>query len=319
MNLDPELAALVPAIPPVDASDPQQVRDRAAYFAANAKPIPPEVAEQVSYEDGSIGRGDGEEALRIRIYRPRLSETDTAGMVFYFGGGWMSGKLENIHWRCVSIVQNVGCVVVAPEYRLAPENPFPAAPDDCYSAFIWTVENAGDLGIDLQRLGVGGASAGGGLAAAVTLMCRDRDSHRPAFQWLLYPGLDDRMETVSNKTFVDAPIWGSRESVSAWTHYLGEGRWGPEVADVSSYASPGREPDLSGLPPAYIITSDIDPTRDEGLDYGFRLLQAGVSVDLHNWSNTFHAFDVVGQNTEVGRRALDEGYFWLRRATATPA
>src|SRR5262245_9980911 len=145
MNLDPELAALVPGIPPVDASDPQQVRDRSAYFAANAKPIPPEVLELVEFEDRDIPRSSGDDSLRIRIYRPRNIEEETAGMVFFFGGGWISGKIENIHWRCVSIVQNVGCAVVAPEYRLAPENPFPAAPDDCYTTYMWTVEHAKDL------------------------------------------------------------------------------------------------------------------------------------------------------------------------------
>jgi acetyl esterase len=200
-------------------------------------------------------------------------------------------------------------VVVAVDYRLAPEYPFPAAITDCYAVYLWAIAEADELGIDVSRIAVAGSSAGGALAAAMALMSRDRGVRVPAFQLLLYPVIDDRMITPSMIHFVDIQGWNRRNSEYMWTHYLGE-RIGK---DVSPYAAPARARDLRGLPPAYVMTADYDALRDEGINYAQSLLQAGVTVELHHYPETFHAFDTTAES-EVSRRARREHYTVLCHA-----
>ena len=200
-------------------------------------------------------------------------------------------------------------VVIAVDYCLAPEHPFPAAITDCYAVYLWAMAEADELGIDVSRIAVAGASAGGALAAAVALMSRDRGVRVPAFQLLLYPVTDDRMITPSMVRFVDIQGWNRRNSERMWAHYLGE-RIGGEV---SPYAAPARACDLRGLPPAYVMTVDYDALRDEGIHYAQSLIEAGVSVELHHYPETFHGFDTVAAS-EVARCARREHYKVLRHA-----
>ena len=193
-------------------------------------------------------------------------------------------------------------------YRRAPEHRFPAALDDAYAVLTWTAGHAADLGIDPERIAVGGHSAGAGLAAAVALRARDQHGPPIRFQLLNQPELDDRQETWSARHFTDTH-WMNRDKIAAtWRHYLGSG-------PASPYAAPARAADLSGLPPAYIATAEVDPLRDEGIDYALRLLQAGVSVELHQWPGTFHGSHAI-LSAEVSQRQIAEATAALRRALA---
>jgi acetyl esterase/lipase len=224
-------------------------------------------------------------------------------LVFFHGGAFVLGDLYTEELRCLRYAAEARCVVVSVDYRLAPEDPFPAAPDDCYAGLVWTVGHAGDLGIDPARVGVGGSSAGGALAAATALMARDRGGPVLAFQLLNYPVIDDRLDTPSMHAFDATPLWTSGASADMWVYYLGEpqGR-----GEVSPYAAPGRAPDLSGLPPAYVLTAELDPLRDEGIDYARRLMAVGVPTELHTVAGACHGFDIIAADTTLGRRAIDE-------------
>ncbi|MDX3229929.1 alpha/beta hydrolase [Streptomyces sp. ME19-01-6] len=169
----------------------------------------------------------------------------------------------------------------------SPEHPFPAGLEDSYAALVWTAGHAAELDIDPARLAIGGDSAGGGLATALALMARDRGGPALCFQYLGVPMLDDRMETASMRVFTDTPVWNRPIAEICWSHYLGgEGRrGGPEVPE---YAAPARVADLSGLPPAFVYVCEFDPLRDEGMSYAQRLVQAGVTTELHLYPGTFH-------------------------------
>jgi acetyl esterase len=246
---------------------------------------------------------DGTSTVRVRLYVPRDLVKPAAAVIYFHGGAFLLGDLEIEHPRCLEMAKETKAVVIAVDYRLAPEHPFPAAITDCYAVYLWAMAEADELGIDVSRIAVAGASAGGALAAAVALMSRDRGDRVPAFQLLLYPVTDDRMITPSMIRFVDIQGWNRRNSERMWAHYLGERIGG----DVSPYAAPARACDLRGLPPAYVMTVDYDALRDEGIHYAQSLIQAGVSVELHHYPETFHGFDTVAAS-EVARCARREHY-----------
>jgi acetyl esterase/lipase len=204
------------------------------------------------------------------------------------GGGFVSGSASMEHGFATLVARKLGVVVVTVEYRLAPEHPFPAGAEDCYAVLAWMHEESDALGIDRARVGVGGQSAGGGLSAAVALMARDRGGPPLCFQFLGIPELDHRLETTSMRTFVDTPMWHRRNAELSWEAYLG-----PDPQDVSPYASPSIADDLTNLPPAYVTTMEFDPLRDEGILYALRLMEAGVSVELHSFPGTFHGSAAV--------------------------
>ena len=176
---------------------------------------------------------------------------------------------------------------------------------------MWTAANASELGIDPDRIAIAGQSAGGGLAAATTLLVRDRGGPKLCFQLLEIPELDDRLETPSMRAFTDTPLWNRPNAEWSWHHYLGPAHGG----DVSAYAAPSRAKDLSDLPPAYVSTMEFDPLRDEGILYAMGLLQAGVSVELHSYAGTFHGSSMLG-DTEPSRRNSQEVIGLLKRRLA---
>jgi acetyl esterase/lipase len=177
------------------------------------------------------------------------------------------------------------CVVVSVDYRLAPEHPFPAGPEDCYAGLLWVAANAEELGVDLDRLVVTGGSAGGALTAAVALMARDRGGPHIAYQALRIPVTDDRLVTPSYLASADAPGFNKAGVEGMWLHYLGEAA---DREKTSPYAAPARAEDLSGLPSAFVQTNGLDPLRDEGLEYASRLLAAGVPVEIYNAPGSYH-------------------------------
>ncbi|MFF4699131.1 alpha/beta hydrolase [Streptomyces chattanoogensis] len=218
------------------------------------------------------------------------------------------GDLDTEHPWAARIADESGVVVISVGYRLASEHPFPAALDDAYAVLTWAAGHAAELGTDPARLAVGSHSAGGGLGAAAAL--RARDQHGPAIrcQLLNQPELDDRQQTWSARHFTDTP-WFNRDKVTAsWRHYLGS-------QPATPYAAPARATDLSGLPPAYIATAELCPNRDEDITYAQRLLQAGVSVELHQWPGTFHGSQAI-LSADVSQRQITELAAALRRALA---
>ena len=297
--MDPELEAFIPLFPPADLSDPVTARKNLAELAAGAPA--PDTAD-MTIEDCTVPANPD---VAVRIYRPHQAQ---GAIVWLHGGGFVMGDLDTEHPWAMRAADGSGAVVISVGYRRSPEHRFPAALDDAYAVLAWTAEHAAELGIDPARIAVGGHSAGAGLAAAVALRARDQQGPSIRYQLLNQPELDDRQETWSARTFTDTP-WMTRDKLAAtWRHYLGS-------APASPYAAPSRAADLSGLPPAYIATAEFDPLRDEGITYALRLLQAGVSVELHQWLGTFHGSQAI-LSAAVSQRQIAELAAALRRGLA---
>ncbi|WP_405407270.1 alpha/beta hydrolase [Streptomyces decoyicus] len=297
--MDPELEAFIPLFPRADLTDPVAERKNFADLAA-AVPAPDIAGMEV--EDRTV---PADADVPVRIYRPHQAQ---GAIVWLHGGGFVMGDVDTEHPWAARIAESSGAVVISVGYRLAPEHRFPAALDDAYAVLNWTAGHAAELGIAPGRIAVGGHSAGGGLAAALALRARDQQGPSIRFQLLNQPGLDDRQETWSARHFTDTP-WMNRDKVTAsWGHYLGS-------TPATPYAAPARATDLSGLPPAYIATAELCPNRDEDITYALRLLQAGVSVELHQWSGTFHGSQAI-LSAEVSQRQIAELAAVLCRALA---
>lgn len=228
----------------------------------------------------------GEPDVRVVVYRPRALEGRLPILFHIHGGAFCIMHPESFAGMEANWALGHGCVVVSVDYRLAPEHPFPAAPDDCYAALQWVGKNADELGIDLNRLVVTGGSAGGALTAALAMMVRDRGGPKIAYQALLIPVTDDRMETPSMaQAGADTPGFNSVAAVGMWLHYLGEDY---DRSSTSPYAAPARAENFEDLPPAFIQTNGLDPLRDEGIEYGLKLLAAGIPVELYNCPGAYH-------------------------------
>ncbi|GKU23459.1 alpha/beta hydrolase [Clostridium folliculivorans] len=244
-----------------------------------------------------------ESELLVKIYEPKDRKNVKLPVVFWIhGGGYVIGHPDGDDGLCELFVNEVNCVVISVDYRLAPENLYPAAIEDCYSGLKWTVENAEKLKIDTSRIAIAGASAGGGLTAALALMVRDRNEIKVAFQMPLYPMLDDRNITPSSYEVNEENVptaWNREANQIAWKMYLGD----MSSDQVPYYAAPARAKDLTGLPPAYIFVGQIDPFRDEIIDYVGRLAQAGVDVEFHLYPGCFHGFDSIFNDTNISKQA----------------
>ncbi len=222
--------------------------------------------------------------IAMRIYRPEPRRR-SPGILFFHGGGFVSGSTATHDVYALGIAEGTGLPVVSVNYRLAPENPYPAAVEDAYHALAWIVEHADRLGLEADRLAVGGDSAGGALTAAVTLMARDRGGPAVAYQYLVFPVLDTDVDTGSYLTNAADPFLTRDQMIYYWNAYL-EGRLDTD----DGYAVPMRAADLSGLPPAYILTAEHDPLRDEGERYGTRLAEAGVAATVRRAPGAIHGF-----------------------------
>lgn len=295
---DPELEPIVALLPHSSLDDLAAAR---ANLASLIAPLNEHVdTTGVTISDHDVPSRDY--VVRTRVYAPAALAPDGGrpALLDIHGGGFVLGNIDMEHAFACQLVRELGAVVATPEYRLAPEHPYPAGVDDCYAALRWLHDNADTFGVDTARIGVGGQSAGGGLSAAVALLARDRGGPPLCFQFLGIPELDHRLETTSMRTFVDTPLWNRPNAELSWQFYLG-----PHTDDVAPYASPAIATDLGDLPPAYVTTMEFDPLRDEGIVYALRMMEAGVCVELHSYPGTFHGSGMV-PTAAVSRRAHAE-------------
>ncbi|SDO48242.1 alpha/beta hydrolase [Alkalicoccus daliensis] len=246
-----------------------------------------------------VKRSDGS-SIRVRIYRPLHQVEDVPGVLWLHGGGYAQGLPEMSGEMYKRLIQAGDCVIVAPDYRLSIEAPYPAALEDAYDVLLWMKDNAHELGIRNDQLMAGGESAGGGLTAALTLYARDKGEVNIAFQMPLYPMIDDRMVTESAREN-NAYIWDTKMNRWAWKLYLGD-LYGKEVP---VYAAPARAEDYSSLPPAATFVGDIEPFRDETITYVENLKQNGTPVDFEIYKGAFHGFDIIHPKAKISRDARD--------------
>ncbi|AWK74954.1 esterase [Rhodococcus oxybenzonivorans] len=309
-TLDPELAAAVTMLPNLDFSDLPSAR---ATFDSLVGSLLADLSfDGVRVQELSVpGLGDDPD-VGVRFFTPENTGGPLPVLLWIHGGGFAIGTAASSDPFCVEVVRELGCAVASVEYRLAPETPFPGPLDDCYAALTHLHAHADEWGIDPSRIAVGGQSAGGGLAAGTVLRARDEGVVPVAFQLLDIPELDDRLTTASMTTFIDTPLWHRPNAILSWQYYLGASYTGSEDPNVSIYAAPARATDLRGLPPTYLCTMELDPLRDEGIDYALGLLRAGISVELHSFPGTFHGSGLLA-TAEVSKRAMAEALDALRR------
>lgn len=301
MRLDPQIEAMRQARisadePPLYTLSVRQARsaDLAAIQAGAGEPEPVyEVVDRVF--PGPAGQ------LPVRVYRPS-ARTRLPVLVYFFGGGWTLGSIDTADGVCRHLANAVPCTVVTPGYRLAPEWRFPAAVQDCYAATRWAAEQAGGAPV-----GVAGDSAGGNLAAAVTLLARDRGGPRLAGQVLVYPNTDYRSDTPSLRENTDPWLFNATSVAWYWRHYLA-----CEEDGADPLASPLRAADHGRLPPALVITAEYDPLRDEAEEYARRLAAAGVPVRLRRYDGMVHGFFTMAGTVDAARQALAEAAGHLR-------
>jgi acetyl esterase/lipase len=303
LRLDPELTAPLDAwlnatkggINLHDIPAARRMMDElAAAQMAKAQPI-----EGVSSADRKVPGPQGSPDVFVRIYQPTDRPTTLPALLWIHGGGYVLGSVERDDLLAKHLARVGQCVVASVEYRLAPEHPFPAPVEDCYAALKWLSTHSADLGVNKSRIAIGGASAGGGLAAGLALVARDRAEVDVAFQLLIYPMIDDRNIVPASETAPDTFVWTRENNRMGWRAYLGRE---PGGADVSPYAAAARATDLRGLPPAYIPVGDLDLFLDENITYAQRLLTAGVPTELHVYPGAFHGFNGFVPGAEVSRR-----------------
>jgi len=255
--------------------------------------------DTIQFSEEWIPRKDGSK-LRICIFKPVKTKENVPGVLWFHGGGYAIGAPEQAKVMAKKFIEVSNCVVIAPDYRLSVEAPYPAAIEDSYEALLWMKSHAKELGIRTNQLMVGGDSSGGGLTAALTLYARDKGEAAIAFQMPLYPMLDDRMTSESAKDN-NAPVWNSKSNFIGWKLYLGELFGTP---NVPYYAAPARAEDYRNLPPAATFVGELEPFRDETIQYVKKLKKAGVPVEFEMYKGCYHAFEQVCPKAEVSKKAM---------------
>jgi acetyl esterase/lipase len=240
------------------------------------------------------------------LYQPKTATAPAPGLIYIHGGGMIMGNLESQDEVLKITASELGIPIASIDYRKAPEHPYPAAPEDCYAGVCWVFDNAAALGMDINNIGLMGASAGGGLALATALMLRDREGPQLKYLLPIYPMIDDRHHTASSKTVLDVGIWDREGSIEAWNWYLGD-------SAPDAYAAPARAEDLSGLPPTYIDVGDLDLFRDEDILIAQRLSAAGVPVEFHLWTGAYHASELFAPQAALSQRIWATRYAAIRR------
>jgi acetyl esterase/lipase len=296
--LDPEVAAVIGQLNLAGLSTETLADYRQAF--------PPQpLSEAVVRTDHAV---PGDPPVPVRVHRPAGADGLLPCVYSIHGGGYLLGSYSMDDARFDGWCPALGVVGVSVEYRLAPETAYPGPLEDCYRGLEWTFDHAADLGVDRSRLGITGVSAGGGLAAAVALLARDRGRVPLAFQLLDCPMLDDRQTTPSSR-LDGLAVWTREANAFGWRSYLGDLYGSP---DVPYTAAPARCPDLSGLPPSFVSVGTVDGFRDEDVDYALRLNQAGVPCELHVYPGACHGYQMAA-GSAVARQAERDVRDWLLR------
>ncbi len=302
MPLDPQVRFVLDQLaaqggPPLHEMTPADAR---AAFERLRSPAPGEPVEHI--EQRRVPGPDGD-AIAVRLYVPAAAAAARRGpaLVYFHGGGWVIGSLDTHDNLCRALANRSGARVVSVDYRLAPEHPWPAAPEDCYAVVRHLAEHGAELGIDGSRLAVGGDSAGGNLAAVVALMARDRSGPVLRHQLLLYPVVDHDFDRPSYRENGDGYFLTRDGMRWFWDRYVAD-----PARRNEGYASPLRAEKLAGLPPATVLTAEYDPLRDEGEAYADRLRAAGVATTATRYDGQIHGFVSLLDVFDAGRRAVDQ-------------
>lgn len=303
-RLDPELVTPLELIESVigeaglDLTDIPAARLASKEFAEIGKSQRPPV-EHVSIEERKVPGPEGAPDVTVLVFRPENLPEPLPALLWIHGGGYVIGSAQQDDLMAKGLAKALECVVVSVDYRLAPEHPFPAPLEDCYAALKWLAANSAELKVEKLRLAIGGASAGGGLAAGLALLTRDRKQVEIVFQLLTYPMIDNKNVAPADKKPPDSFIWSRGNNLTGWRSYLG---FEPGGKEVSPYAAPYRASDLSGLPPALISEGELDLFLNENIAYAQRLLEAGVPTELHVYPGAYHGFNGFAPDARVSKR-----------------
>ncbi len=305
--VDPELVQVLDYIPAtvLTAEILPQVR------AMSRVSVDLSPSSTLSISEHFIPGAEGSPDVRVLFYKATPVQAAVPALIWLHGGGYIMGSADAEDAMIKSIVSAVGCAAVAVDYRLAPETPYPGPLEDCYAALKWLSTHADELGIDPNRIAVGGSSAGGGLAAALALLARDREEFPLMFQFLIAPMIDDRTCALAEPhPYTGEFIWTREANRFGWTSLLGHE---PGGTDVSPYAAPARAKNLEGLPAAFINVGAIDLFLEEDVEYARRLMWAGVPTELHVYPGAYHGFRMVAE-AQVTKAAQQDQLSALKRA-----
>ena len=296
---------LDPEIEPFTAAIPFEALDESMLPAIRAAKVEIPLSEDVLRTEHTV---PGDPPVPIRVHRAKDAEGLLPCVYSIHGGGYVIGSYDMDDMMFDRWCPTYNIVGVSVEYRLAPETTYPGPLDDCYAGLKYVYDNAEELGVDRDRIGVRGISAGGGLAAGLALLARDRGEVPLAFQLLDCPMLDDRQQTASSQ-YEGLAVWSKHSNTFGWKSYLGD-LYGSK--DVPYYAAPARATDLSGLPPSYVSVGTVDGFRDEDIDYALRLNQAGVPCELHVYPGAPHGYHIA-QDSATTRQSAQDTERWLAR------
>jgi acetyl esterase/lipase len=312
-RLDPELAEPIRKSlgqPGMDLSNSSEARILSDRMSANMANQRTEIDGVVSV-DRKIPGLPGSPELTIRVYEAEKRVGSTPVLLWIHGGGYVVGDMELDDLLCRQLALKGECVVIQVNYRLAPEHPYPIPLEDCYATLKWLVAQADELQIDGSCICIGGASAGGGLAAGLALLARDREEIKLAWQLLLYPMIDDRNTELPSETLPETLIWTRHNNHYGWRAYLGHE---PGSKDVEPYAAAARADNLEGLPPAFIGTGDLDLFAEESLNYAQRLVAAGVPTEMHMYPGAPHAFDgILAPQADISQKFRNDILWAFKR------
>ncbi|QHA02183.1 alpha/beta hydrolase fold domain-containing protein [Streptomyces broussonetiae] len=313
--LDPELAAVLTVVyehlsPTITPEDIEELRTNPMFA------VPDELLTRngtVQLQNLFVPGPESAPEVSLLVLRPVGLAAGAPILYYMHGGGMIIGNNRTVAGGVLDWAVDIGAIVVSVEYRLAPEHPDPAPIEDCYAGLLGTHGLATEIGGDPNRIVVTGASAGGGFAAGLALLARDRGGPELLGQLLMCPMLDDRFLTPSSQELDGEGLWDTTSNMTGWNALLGERRGG---SDVSIYTAPARATDLSGLPSSFIDVGSVETFRDEDIDYAARLLQAGVQTELHVWPGGFHGFDGIAPQAALSQTASATRSAWVRRLLA---